>query len=754
MQNDIVDNLSIDMNKERSKAVAYCRQSDTLTRTIHIRLVDHGIPYDFTNVLFAEMIIVKPDGTECDNEMIRVDNELHYTYKTNDIAVPGECRCQIMLTFADGGIVTSPVFTTYVYKKEIDQKKLRSTNEYGALSEMVVQANSYAKSASNSASNAKASEEAAFNSRNETEEISANVSEYVGQAEQYAQAAGESEQNAGKSAAEAEKSKQSANESRTKAQEYAESAQTNADKIINRIDDATNAAESAKSSASAANDSALQAKEYEELASATIEFIKKAAEIIAQNKEAAAVSESNARTSEVNASTYAVNASNSENNAAISEANAKKSETNAAANASNASASAKEASTSAANANNSMNKAAGSATNAKTSETAAKQSETNASVSEQEALKYANQVKAISESFSGALKPLGTITFAKLPSTEDASAGDMYNISDEFTTTAQFKEGAGKVIPAGSNVYLTEDRYWDCLAGSPVTGVKGNSETTYRRGNVNITPANIGLGNVSNNKQVKGLASGTTNGHVVIFGKDGYTVEDSGFTLGTSVPVNAKFTDTTYEEASTSANGLMSATDKNDLNTLMSTLTLAVCSTARNVAAKVATLPNFVLKPSATIAVKFTDTTTTNPSSGNLTLNVNGTGAKNIAFIRNGAFGTLTYNNAGAFYNNLTHIFTYNGTYWVCLSYNADNNTINSAGAMNKAGTKLFLVGATAQNNGITSYSNANCYVGTDNKLYSGGKLVATNEDLQALIERVAGLEDMIGYPLEEEETS
>ena len=754
MQNDIVDNLSIDMNKERSKAVVYCRQSDTLTRTIHIRLNDHGIPYDFTNVLFAEMIIVKPDGTECDNEMIRVGNELHYTYKTNDLAVPGECRCQILLTFDDGGIVTSPVFTTYVYKKEIDQKKLRSTNEYGALSEMVVQANSYAKSASNSASNAKASEEAALNSRNEAEEISANVSEYVGQAEQYAQAAGESEQNASKSAAEAEKSKQSATESRTKAQGYAESAQTNADKIINRIDDATNAAESAKSSASAANDSALQAKEYEELASATIEFIKKAAEIIAQNKEAAAVSESNAKTSETNAATYAANASNSENNAAISEANAKKSETNAAANASNASASAEEASTSAANANNSMNKAAGSATNAKTSETAAKQSETNASVSEQEALKYANQVKAISESFSGALKPLGTVTFAKLPSTEDASAGDMYNISDEFTTTAQFKEGAGKLIPAGSNVYLTEDRYWDCLAGSPVTGVKGNSETTYRRGNVNITPANIGLGNVSNNKQVKGLASGTTNGHVVIFGKDGYTVEDSGFTLGTSVPANAKFTDTTYEEASTSANGLMSATDKTNLNTLMSTLTLAVCSTARNVAAKVATLSDFVLKPGAKIAVKFTDTTTTNPSSGNLTLNVNGTGAKNIAFTRNGTFGTLTYNNAGAFYNNLTHIFTYNGTYWVCLSYNADNNTINSAGATNKAGTKLFLVGATAQNNGITSYSNANCYVGTDNKLYSGGKLVATNENLQALIERVTELEDMIGYPLEEEGTS
>lgn len=32
----------------------------------------------------------------------------------------------------------------------------------------------------------------------------------------------------------------------------------------------------------------------------------------------------------------------------------------------------------------------------------------------------------------------------------------------------------------------------------PATAVKGNAETTYRTGNVNLTPANIGLGNVNN----------------------------------------------------------------------------------------------------------------------------------------------------------------------------------------------------------------------------------------------------------------
>lgn len=139
-----------------------------------------------------------------------------------------------------------------------------------------------------------------------------------------------------------------------------------------------------------------------------------------------------------------------------------------------------------------------SATNASASASNAKTSEGNSALSEQEAQKYAEQAKSISESLSGALKPKGTINFADLPSTADATSGDMYNISDQFTTTTDFKEGSGNIIPAGSNVYLTVDRMWDVLAGTPVTGVKGNAETSYRRGNINITKANIGLDRVDN----------------------------------------------------------------------------------------------------------------------------------------------------------------------------------------------------------------------------------------------------------------
>ena len=105
---------------------------------------------------------------------------------------------------------------------------------------------------------------------------------------------------------------------------------------------------------------------------------------------------------------------------------------------------------------------------------------------------YYRQAKSISESFAGALRPMGTVAFVSLPALTAAAAGDMYNISDEFTTTDDFKEGSGNVIPAGANIYKTSDGKWDVLAGTPVTGVKGAKETAYRRGNVNLTAADVG----------------------------------------------------------------------------------------------------------------------------------------------------------------------------------------------------------------------------------------------------------------------
>lgn len=121
---------------------------------------------------------------------------------------------------------------------------------------------------------------------------------------------------------------------------------------------------------------------------------------------------------------------------------------------------------------------------------------------------YYEQSKSISESFSGALRPMGTVTFSNLPNILDAVEGDMYNISNEFVTSDAFKEGSGYTYPAGTNIYKTVDGYWDCLAGAPVTGIKGNNETIYRKGNINLTPENIGA--VSENGLMMQKLTGNT----------------------------------------------------------------------------------------------------------------------------------------------------------------------------------------------------------------------------------------------------
>ena len=113
--------------------------------------------------------------------------------------------------------------------------------------------------------------------------------------------------------------------------------------------------------------------------------------------------------------------------------------------------------------------------------------------------------------------------------------------------------------------------------------------------------------------------------------------------------------------------------DNSSYNIKAKKLFYAECSTAVNVVAKVISCDGFVLEPGAVIAIRFTDTTSTAPTSGNITLNINGTGAKNIVPKEN----NTVYSYAWAWYfsNNRTWLFVYNGTYFICL--NQDNNNVN-----------------------------------------------------------------------------
>lgn len=67
----------------------------------------------------------------------------------------------------------------------------------------------------------------------------------------------------------------------------------------------------------------------------------------------------------------------------------------------------------------------------------------------------ANDVEsAINTKISATYKAKGSVAFANLPALNSTNEGNVYNVTDAFTTTASFVEGAGKTHPAGTNVVI------------------------------------------------------------------------------------------------------------------------------------------------------------------------------------------------------------------------------------------------------------------------------------------------------------
>lgn len=134
------------------------------------------------------------------------------------------------------------------------------------------------------------------------------------------------------------------------------------------------------------------------------------------------------------------------------------------------------------------------------------------------------------------------------------------------------------------------------------------------------------------------------------------------------------FTDnnTTYNPATTSANGLMSKEDKAKLN--MTNIAYGTCSTDAATSAKVVTIDgndNWSLQKGSIIVVKFTNTN----SASNVTFNVNNTGAKQVWY--NTGVYTGNSNIVGGAANRFTE-FIYDGTYWVWMGQSQDSNTTYS----------------------------------------------------------------------------
>ena len=130
------------------------------------------------------------------------------------------------------------------------------------------------------------------------------------------------------------------------------------------------------------------------------------------------------------------------------------------------------------------------------------------------------------------------------------------------------------------------------------------------------------LDNVADGSTRKLLTTATSSGS----GNAVTAVSISGDTLTYTKGSSFSLSNHTHDDATTSVAGFMSASDKTKLGNISGYY--GTCSTAKGTAAKVVTCSNFVLTTGAVIYVKFTNA---NDYNGTATLNVNGTGAKDIA---------------------------------------------------------------------------------------------------------------------------
>ena len=272
---------------------------------------------------------------------------------------------------------------------------------------------------------------------------------------------------------------------------------------IETIDSVADTAQnSATASASRAANSEKAAKASETAAKASETNAKTSETAAANSRKTAKASETAAKISETNAKASETAAAKSATAAAISETNAKASETSASQSAATATSEAAFASQSASTATDKATIATqktteiiGKAESAADSATKAQSYAVGGTGSRDgedanNAQYYYEQVKRVSQGLNGII-PIGTVAFADLP-VSGMENGWMYNISDDFTSDDRFNDGGGIFYGKGNNVIWTSEGKWDVTAGSGVTGIKGSKERTYRQGNVNLTPEQIG----------------------------------------------------------------------------------------------------------------------------------------------------------------------------------------------------------------------------------------------------------------------
>lgn len=151
----------------------------------------------------------------------------------------------------------------------------------------------------------------------------------------------------------------------------------------------------------------------------------------------------------------------------------------------------------------------------------------------------------IAAKISSTYKAAGSVAFAALPTLAAAIEGNVYNISDEFTTTEDFVEAAGTKYPAGTNIVcikVGEAYKWDVLAGFVDLSAYETAEAAGAK-YATKTELTNGLAGKVSVVEGKGLST------------EDYTSEDKAKLAGIATGAQVNVIDAVSEEFEVSAEG-------------------------------------------------------------------------------------------------------------------------------------------------------------------------------------------------------
>ena len=533
MDYNIIKEIDLDFYSKKIVSVD-AKQYDVNSRYILITCHNQGSIYSLDKTVHTAYIRYKKKDENIAFNTCEITDEGKVLVELTQqmLSAPGNCIADLLIVGKDEELHNASTMTFYVnvLPTPYPNEEVESSDEFNALQDLMDKVLTDYEYVMENAQ--KSADDAAESERN-AKESENNAAESAEEASASASNAKDSEDNARESATSASDSAETATNKAKEASDYATEAESYAHggtgtREGEETDNGLYYKNEAANSASEAKTSEDNAKISETNAGISETNAERSATESAESASQAKISEDNAKTSETNSTDSANRAKESEDNAKVSEENADKSAEIASSKATDAENSASVAKTSEDNAKKSELKAEDYSSTANEKAIDASNSASQAAISEENALGNANESKKwsdmsksyavgtdgqirendnsdsakfyyeqalrISQGLAGALLPMGTITFEDLETTSK-SAGYMYNISNAFTSDDRFADGGGIKYGAGNNVYYTADGMWDVLAASALTGAKGNAESTYRQGNVDIAPSNLMLEN-------------------------------------------------------------------------------------------------------------------------------------------------------------------------------------------------------------------------------------------------------------------